>query len=144
MLAATALYARLTRADGYVGLKSLGFLLVLAIIGEIIETFAGSRAVKSRGGGRAGSFGAIVGGIIGGIFLTGLIPVPALGTLCGILLGTFAGAMILEFLGGKQITHSALIGYGAARGRLVGTIIKFMLGCLIFLIAAIVAIPWHG
>ena len=55
-----------------------------------------------------------------------------------------AGAMLLEVLGGKQIGRSALIGYGAARGRLVGSFVKFTIGCVILLIAMIVAIPWHG
>jgi uncharacterized protein YqgC (DUF456 family) len=148
MLAAVSIYALLTPLltphMQYVGVKSLGVMLVLAIIGEVVETLAASRAVKKQGGSRWGSIGAIVGGILGGILLTGLFPVPVLGTLCGILLGTFAGAMLLEVLGGKQIGRSALIGYGAARGRLVGSFVKFTIGCVIFLIAMIVAIPWHG
>jgi hypothetical protein len=144
MMAGVAVYALLTRHMHYVGVKSLGVMLLLAIAGEIVETVAASRGVKKRGGSGWGSIGAIVGGILGGILLTGLIPVPVLGTLCGILLGTFAGAMLLEVLGGKQIGRSALIGYGAAHGRLVGSFAKFTIGCVIFLIAMIVAIPWHG
>src|SRR6185437_16396371 len=96
MLAAVALYALLTRHKEYVGLKSLAFMLILAIIGEVVEMLAASRGVKKRGGGRWGSTGAILGGILGGILLTGIIPIPILGTFCGILLGTFAGAMLLE------------------------------------------------
>jgi hypothetical protein len=34
-----------------------------------------------------------------------------------------------------------MIGYGAAKGRLYGTLLKFGFGCLIFLLALIAALP---
>ena len=144
MLLAVAAYAWATEKSHYVGLITLGILLILAIIGEFVETFAAGRGVKKQGGSRWGSVGALVGGILGGILLTGLIPIPVLGTLCGILLGTFLGATLLELVGGKQVGRSALIGVGAAGGRFVGTTLKIAVGCIMLIVSMIVAIPWRG
>ena len=66
-----------------------------------------------------GLLSALLGGVLGGLFLTGLIPIPVVGTLIGILLGTFVGAMGGELVGGKEIGRSALIGVWRRQGTCV-------------------------
>jgi uncharacterized protein len=120
----------------------LAVLLVIALVAEVVEFSASGKGVKQLGGTIWGTVGALFGALLGGIFLTGLIPVPVIGTIAGILIGTFLGAMGAEFLvSGKQVGRSAMIGYGAAKGRLYGTLLKFGFGCLIFLLALIAALP---
>jgi uncharacterized protein len=120
----------------------LAVLLVIALVAEVLEFSASGKGVKQLGGTIWGTVGALLGALLGGIFLTGLIPVPVIGTIAGILIGTFLGAMGAEFLvSGKAVGRSAMIGYGAAKGRLYGTLLKFGFGCLIFLLALIAALP---
>ena len=117
-------------------------LFAIAAVAEVIEFSASGKGVKQLGGTIWGTVGALLGALVGGIFLTGLIPVPVVGTIAGILIGTFLGAMLAELLvSGKEVGRSAMIGYGAAKGRLYGTLLKFGFGCLIFLLALIAALP---
>src|SRR3954451_3930135 len=120
----------------------LGVLLGIALAAEVIEFTAAGKGAKQLGGTIFGTIGALLGALLGAIFLTGLIPVPVIGTLAGILIGTFLGAMAAELMfSGKEVGRSAMIGYGAAKGRLYGTLVKFGFGCLIFLLSLIAALP---
>jgi uncharacterized protein YqgC (DUF456 family) len=74
--------------------------------------------------------GAILGGLVGGIAFTGLIPIPIVGTLIGAALGTFAGAAIGELTAEDARGGGALrAALGATVGRLVGTMGKTLLAC---------------
>lgn len=139
MLAGAAMYAWLTHW-AYMGPWTLATLLVLALAGEIVEIASSGAGAKRAGAGRRGLWGALIGGILGGLFLS-VIPIPILSTLVGVCLGTFLGAAIGELSGGREVGHSALIGVSAAKGRLVGTFQKLGFGCLMFLIAMVVGFP---
>lgn len=141
MLAVSALYAWGTGWQ-YLGWKTLGVLLALAALAELIEITSAGAGARRAGGGRRGMWGAIIGGIIGGIVLT--IPLLFVGTLIGVCIGTFAGAMIGEFSSGHTLGRSALIGASAAGGRLKGTLIKFGFGCLMLVTAMWTAFPVGG
>ena len=141
MLASAAVYALITRGV-YIGWSTLLILLILAAVAELIEILSSGAGAKRAGSGKAGLVGAVVGGILGGIFLS-LIPIPILSTLVGVCVGTFLGAMIGEFAAGKKITHSALVGVSAAKGRLIGTLIKIGVGCVMLLIAMGAGLPIH-
>jgi uncharacterized protein YqgC (DUF456 family) len=142
MLAGAAVYAWLTHGY-YLGIKSLIALLVLATIAEIAEVFLGGAGAKKAGASGWGVFGGIIGGIIGGIFLTGLIAIPILGTIIGICIGSFAGAFIVELIMGQTLSQSALIGLGAAKGKITGIAGKVMIGLLMMLITFFAAFPIH-
>jgi uncharacterized protein YqgC (DUF456 family) len=143
MLAAAAGYAYLTNGH-YVGEKTLIALLVLALGAEVAEFVFGGAGAKKAGASKWGIVGGVVGGILGGVCLTGLIPIPILGTIIGICLGSFAGAFGIEVVMGTPVTHSARIGYGAAKGRLLGIFNKILIGLLMFLITLWVALPIGG
>jgi uncharacterized protein len=141
MLAVSALYAWGTGWQ-YLGWKTLGVLLALAALAEVIEITSAGAGARRAGGGRRGMWGAIIGGIIGGVVLT--IPLWFVGTLIGVCIGTFAGAMIGEFSRGHTLGRSVLIGASAAGGRLKGTLIKVGFGCLMLVIAMWTAFPVGG
>ena len=138
MLGAAAVYAWATHW-AYIGPTTLGILLVLAILGEWIETISAGAAAKRAGAGRRGTCGALIGGIIGGIFLT--IPLFLIGTLLGVCIGSFLGAMIAEMTAGQHLGRSALIGVHAARGRFTGTLLKLGLGCVMFVVVVVKGLP---
>lgn len=140
MLASAAAYAWATRWD-YVGWPSLLTLLVLAIIAEVVEFLAGSAGAKKAGGGVRGMIGAVVGGLLGGFFLTFLVPIPILGTIVGVCVGTFLGAWGVELMVGKEMDQSVQIGIGAAKGRLVGTLLKTLFGVTMLIVAMVASIP---
>ena len=143
MSAALAGYALVTGWNVYVGWTAILVLLVLAAIGEALEFYAGASGSKAAGGRRRGAIGAIIGGIVGGIFFTGMIPIPPIGTIVGVCFGTFLGAAIAELSSG-DVVHSFRVGIGAAKGRLAGIIIKLAIGIVMLLIALFAALPIHA
>src|SRR4051812_13252169 len=94
MIAATAGYALLTQTRNFVGWHSLIALVVLGVIAEAAEFFAGAAGSKAAGGRKRGMIGAIVGALVGGIIGTPLFPI--IGTILGACLGAFIGAALLE------------------------------------------------
>ena len=133
MLASAAGYAWATGWNRHVGWQSLAVLLVLAVVAEVVEFVAGSAGAKKAGGSKRGMIGAVIGGLLGGFFLT-FIPVPIISTIVGVCLGTFLGAWTVELLVGKEMGHSMQIGVGAAKGRLLGTMLKTLFGVAILIV----------
>jgi uncharacterized protein YqgC (DUF456 family) len=81
----------------------------------------------------------VVGGFLGAIFFT--FPLGPIGTIFGICLGTFIGAVVVEWLIERRAGHALRVGYGAAKGRLFGIVTKLLFGIVIFLLAVILAWP---
>ena len=111
----------------------------LALLGEIVEFFAGVAGSKSVGGTRRGAIGALLGALVGGIVGTVAIPIPVLGSVLGACLGAALGAWGFELTGGKSMRFSLKAGAGAGVGRLLGTVAKLALGVAIWLIVAVAA-----
>jgi uncharacterized protein len=113
------------------GWGSIGIAALLALAGEIIETLAGAAGTRAGGGSTRGMVGAILGGLVGGIAFTGLIPIPIVGTLVGAAVGTFAGAAIGEITGDRapDVGETVRAATGATIGRLAGTMGKTLLAC---------------
>ena len=76
--------------------------------------------------------GSIVGAVVG--LFVGL-PIPLAGSVIAALLfaglGTMAGAMLGEVWAGRNLGASWPVGTAAFRGRLLGTLGKFLVGGLI-------------
>jgi uncharacterized protein YqgC (DUF456 family) len=139
MLASTAIYAWLTDWQ-YIGWKTLLTLLILAGLGEVVELAFSAGGARQSGAGRRGTWGALIGGLLGGLFLS-FIPIPVISTLVGVCLGTFLGALIGELSGGREFSHSAIVGVGAAKGRLMGTLAKVAIGGIMLAITLWIALP---
>jgi uncharacterized protein YqgC (DUF456 family) len=139
MVITTALFAWWKWDDGIFGKTVLVVVAVLALIGEIIDIFAGAGSAKKAGASWYGALGAIGGTIAGALFGTFLIPIPILGTLMGACIGAGLGTWSVERLIGKSHDKSVKSGIGAGVGVFIGTTTKFLIGCLIWLIIAVAA-----
>jgi uncharacterized protein YqgC (DUF456 family) len=114
LVLAAAIITRFT-----VGIPSLGTLLVfvlLCIAAELLEALAGFLGVQKRGGSRLAGLAALIGGLIGAVAGTGIFPI--LGTIAGMLLGSFAAAFLTEWLRLRQHGQAAHIAWGAVWARL--------------------------
>lgn len=113
-------------------------LLVLAIVGEIIEFVAGVAGAKGGGGTKWGAGGALLGTLVGGIVGTIAFPF-VLGSLVGACLGAAIGAVTFELYGGRRLQLALRSGYGAAIGRLGGTLGKLAVGVVMWVIITVAA-----
>ena len=137
MVGSFACYAWLTGWDHYIGWASMGTVIGLGLVAELAEFLAGAAGSKAAGGRLRGMFGAIVGAIVGGIAFS-FIPVPVVSTIAGACIGAFVGAAILE-LTDRDFVHAMKVGWGAAKGRFWGIVVKLSIGTLMLIIVAIAA-----
>ncbi|MHC5028063.1 MAG: DUF456 domain-containing protein [Planctomycetota bacterium] len=102
------------------GWPILAAAALAALIGEVIEFFAGAS--------RRGMIGSLIGGIAGAFVFSGVFFfIPIFGTLCGVILGTFVGAIVGEMTD-ESATMKGTVkpAIGATIGRVLGTIGKVM------------------
>ena len=123
----------------YLGIPGLATIVGLCLVGELIEFLAGAGGAKKAGGSKRAMVGGIIGGIVGGIVLS--IPLWIVGTIIGVCIGAFAGATLAQMTVASDVEHSARVGLGAAKGTLIGILSKLTVGCVIFAVAAGVALP---
>lgn len=123
-------------------------VLLLALFAELLEFVAGAAGSKQAGGSKRSIVGAVVGGVIGGLVFTPLIPIPVVGTVAGACIGAFLGAAILEASKVSETAEEmeeqreffvrlAKVGWGAAKGRFIGTVLKSVVG-----VAMLVVMLW--
>lgn len=114
-------------------------ITVLAGLGEVAEFVAGAAGARQAGASRQASAGALVGGMVGAIVGTFAIPIPVIGSILGACAGAFIAASYVEFSGGRSLADAARSGWGAGKGRLMGTVLKLAVGGVIWTIVAIAA-----
>ena len=139
MLAATALLAWWQWDQRMITLPPIIALLTLAAIGELLEFLSSLAGAKKAGASRAGSLGALIGGIVGAIIATFAIPIPILGSLIGACGGAALGAWSLEIKTGRDHHASARSALGASIGTILGRAAKIAAGIIIWIIAALAA-----
>jgi len=143
MVGAVWIYAWITGVGVYVGWVTLWTVFGLAVIAEIVEFVAGAAGARKAGGLQRSVVGAIVGALLGGIFLS-FVPIPVISTIVGVCLGAFLGAAAMEFTGHGDVGQSMRVGAGAAQGRFYGIVAKLAFGILIGAIAMVSAFPYAG
>jgi uncharacterized protein YqgC (DUF456 family) len=128
MVGAAVIYALLAPATGAaaIGWQAMVALVVLAALGELIETAAGAVGAQRAGASRRSVVLAIVGSIAGAMIGAGVgSPLPVIGTIVGAVLGAgigaFGGALLGETWKGRSLDHSWRVGEAAFKGRLLGT-----------------------
>ncbi|CAN5617663.1 hypothetical protein BH10PLA1_BH10PLA1_17640 [soil metagenome] len=144
MLAGVGIYAWVTAAHGYVSVSSLIVLFMLTLLAEVVEFVAGGAGAKKAGASKLGMVAAMVGDIVGAIAGTPLIPIPVIGTIVGACVGSFIGAMAIEWIKERDVSHSVRVGYGAAKGRFLGMAGKLTIGVVILVVTIVVALPVGG
>lgn len=121
----------------YFGPTTLGILLGLAVLGEILETAAAGYGAAKFGGGKGSIVAAIIGAIIGGIMFTPIIPIPLVGTVAGACIGSFAAATFYELQRQEHSVDGAFrVGVGAALGKVAGLFAKTFIGFAMLGVAA--------
>jgi len=112
----------------YVGWWTVGALLGIAALSELVDFIASALGVKRMGGSKSGAVGSVIGTLVGAIGGTFLIPIPIVGSIVGGVIGAGGGAFLAERgIAERTIKESVKSGSGAAAGRLVSMVIKFML-----------------
>lgn len=127
MVLAVSGFAALTGFER-VGWPTVIAVAVLALIGEVVETWLGFKMAKRYGGSSRAGWGALGGGIIGAVMGT---PVPIIGNVIGAFLGAFVGAAALEHSGHGDVGRSLGAGWGAVLGRAAAAATKIALGLVI-------------
>ena len=119
-----AILAALIRTDPFPGIWTILIFLALSACVEIAEFMAGAFGVTKRGGSKLAGFMAIVGGLLGLMLGTLLIPIPIIGSLLGMLIGIFGLAFLVERHRLKQTEQAANIALGAVLARVFVIFLK--------------------
>ncbi|MFZ2875612.1 MAG: DUF456 domain-containing protein [Phycisphaerales bacterium] len=105
---------------------------LLAVVGEAIEFFASALGAAKGGASRRGAIGAVLGSVVGAV--AGSPFLFPLGTIVGGVVGAAAGTMIAERgTANKTWAEASRAGGGAAAGRLVATVAKTGVACVMAL-----------
>lgn len=108
--------------------------LLVAILGEVLETVLAGYGAKKFGGSKGAMWAALVGTIVGAIFGTPLFPI--LGTLLGACAGAFLFAAFYDYVQHEKGVHASLMtGMGAALGKIGGLFAKLICGFLMLMVA---------
>jgi uncharacterized protein YqgC (DUF456 family) len=135
VVAAAAVFAWLIPEQAGQGISwtTVGVLLALAVVGEVIEFVAGAAGAARQGASRRSVVLSLVGAFVGG--LAGLAvgtPIPVLGSLVmavlGGAVGAYAGAYLGEWSIGRAGSQRMAAGQGAFAGRIWGTVGKLTAG----------------
>lgn len=133
ILGAIGVAAAVSGFDHFGG-YTLVFLVMLAVLGEVLEAVAAGAGAAKFGGGRGAIVMALVGAIVGAILGTPIFPV--IGTLIGACVGAFAFATLYEYLArGRDIESATRTGFGAALGKIGGVFAKTFVGVVMLLVA---------
>ena len=116
---------------------TIGIVLVIALAGEIIESWIGFRFAKRYGGSSRSGWGALIGGVIGAVIG---VPIAIIGSVIGAFIGSFIGAALFEFSASRQAGVATRAGWGAVVGRAAAAAMKIALGLVIAAIAAFAAL----
>jgi hypothetical protein len=117
-----------------VGWATVAWLLLLALVGEGIEFFAGAAGAAGERPSRRVTGLALLGGLVGGIVGTPLLF--GVGSLLGALAGAFIGAALAAASEGGSAGASFRVGLAAFRGRLLGFVLKAAIAVVMVVVLA--------
>jgi uncharacterized protein len=110
------------------------WLLLLALVGEGIEFFAGAAGAAGDRPSRRVTLCVLIGGFSGGLigapFLFGV------GSLLGALLGAFVSAVLAVASEGGDTGTALATGWAAMRGRLLGFVLKASIAVAMLVVLA--------
>lgn len=124
------------------GWITVGILVLIAAIGELIEFAAGAAGAAKHGASRRAMLLSILGAAVGSITGAAVgIPVPIIGPLVaavgGGAAGAFGGAYLGEIWKGKEHPERTAVSSGALIGRLFGTVGKLAAGAAMVAVLAV-------
>jgi uncharacterized protein len=115
------------RAWAPIGPWMLAALFGAATLGEVLEFAASAITTRRAGATKQAAWGALLGGVLGAIFLSFLVPIPLVGTVAGALAGCFIGAVMGELSVHRRLGQGARVGVFSAIGFGLGMIAKVAL-----------------
>jgi hypothetical protein len=107
-------------------LTLVSFLIGIALFGEGVELLASIVTARRAGASRKAAWGGMLGGILGMVFLSFLVPIPIVGTMIGALVGCFSGATLVEMAVRRDMSHGTKVGFFAAMGFVFGAVAKIV------------------
>lgn len=116
ILAAAVIHRVMLGSEKSVGWWTLGALALLTLLSYLLEMGAGYFGARRFGATKWGTFGAVVGGLVGLFF-----PFP------GLLVGPIIGAVAGELIAGKRLVKAGKAGWGTLLGNLAGMIGKLLI-----------------
>lgn len=125
VVGATVLAAFVSGA-GFPGFGTVLFFIYLAVLVEVAENVAGFWGVKRRGGSGWAGLAALGGGLIGAL-VGSLVPVPVVGTLLGMLAGSFGLVYLVELRRLRAHDAAAYIAFGAVLARMFVVLLKVLM-----------------
>ena len=105
----------------------LGGLFAMAVCGEILEFAASALTARRAGASKQAIWGALIGSILGAVFLSFVLPIPLIGTVAGALVGCFLGAVLAEIATHQDLDRGARVGVSSTIGFGLGMIGKVTL-----------------
>lgn len=120
-----------------VGVVTMGIVLGLAAVGELLEAWLGFRVTRRYGGSRRAAWGALLGGVVGAVVG---VPVPIVGSVIGAFVGAFAGAALFEYTSTPSVGGATRAGWGAMVGRAAAAAVKVGLGIVIAVVGLFAAL----
>ena len=118
--------------------STIGWLVLLSLVGEGVEFLASSAGAAAARPSRRVTVAALVGAVAGGI--AGAPLLFGVGALFGALVGAFAGAYLAVRSEGGTVGESVTIGFAAMKGRLLGFILKAALAVVMVVILAVAVV----
>jgi uncharacterized protein YqgC (DUF456 family) len=117
-----------------ISLIHVGILLALGVGVEVIEELFSGWMARRFGGSRWAYAGALIGGFLGAVGGTALMPV--LGTLLGGFSGAAVGAFLIEGIRGVPVQTAIRVGAGAFLGAVSGKLTKIIVAvCMVIFVA---------
>jgi len=117
---------------------TVGSVLALAAVGEIIEFGASAAGAAKGGASKRGAAGALVGSLVGA--LVGAPFFFPLGSIVGGVVGAWGGAVLAERgMANRTWRQATRAGTGAAAGRLLATVLKSAVAGIIALVLGFAA-----
>jgi len=126
LVVAGTLIAAWIRPDGFPGLWTVAVFAVLSGLVELAEALSGLWGVRRRGGSKLAGFMAVLGGL-GGLLLGSLVPVPVLGSLLGMVAGSFGLVFAVEAYRLKHTQKAARIAWGAVVAHVLVILLKVLM-----------------
>ncbi len=123
LVAAAAALAAVITDGPFPNMWTVIAFVVLSGLVEIADIAAGAWGVRRRGGSKLAGVMAVVGGMFG-LALGSFIPVPILGSLIGMLAGSFGLVFAVERHRLKRTGEAACIAWGAVLGRVFMIVLK--------------------
>ena len=129
ILAAAIIHRIVLGSERSIGWRTILLLVLLTLATYALDVVAGYFGAKYFGATKWGTFGAILGALVGLFF--GII---------GLFAGPVIGAVVGEFIAGKRMVDAGRAGWGSLLGNIGGMIAKLVIA-LAMITIFLVAVP---